>query len=146
VRLPSRPRSDRLPVLDHAKTPHLIIMTEHLHLSLVLAAVYATTALAVSPNDVSGSTDSDRIEAAIASAVSSGANEVVIPKTNQRTGEDIWLIDQAILLPSNMRLVLDDCLVRLAPGTQDNIIRTALLSGWVRDQLHADRRCLPCCI
>jgi hypothetical protein len=92
-------------------------------ISLILALAWAATALAVSPNDVSGTSDSDRIEAAIASAISSGKNEVVIPKNNQRTGGEIWLIDRAILLPSNLRLVLDDCLVRLSPGTQDNIIR-----------------------
>ena len=98
-------------------------MTINILITLALLAICTATALAVSPNDVSGSTDSDRIEAAITAAISSGENEVVIPKYNQRTGEDIWLIDRAILLPSNLRLVLDDCLVRLSPGTQDNIIR-----------------------
>jgi hypothetical protein len=80
---------------------------------------------AVTPNDVTGNSDSDRIEAAIAQAAATGANEVVIPRLNARTGSEIWLIDRAILLPSNMRLVLDDSLVRLAPGTRDNIIRNA---------------------
>ncbi|MDA3926155.1 MAG: hypothetical protein PF904_15775 [Kiritimatiellae bacterium] len=92
-------------------------------ISLSVVAAWTATSFAISPNDVAGSTDSDRIEAAIAAAVTSGENEVVIPENNQRTGQDIWLIDRAILLPSNLRLVLDDCLVRLSPGTQDNIIR-----------------------
>jgi len=88
-----------------------------------LCAAYAAAAL--TPNDVAGNSDSDRIEAAIAQAMATGGNEVLIPRANARTGGEIWLITRAILVPSNLRLVLDDCLVRLAPGTQDNILRNA---------------------
>ena len=88
-------------------------------------ACCARLAGGITPNDVAGTNDSARIEAAFAAAGASGENEVVIPKTNSRTGDDLWLITRAILVPSNMRLVLDGCLVRLAPGIQDNIIRNA---------------------
>ncbi|HQQ90728.1 MAG TPA: glycosyl hydrolase family 28 protein [Kiritimatiellia bacterium] len=90
---------------------------------VVVACLLACRLCAVTPNEMPGATDSDRIEAAITAALSSGENEVVIPQVNTRTGASVWLIDRAILLPSNLRLVLDHCLVRLAPGTQDNIMR-----------------------
>jgi len=98
-------------------------MISHKLIHLALLVACTGTLFAVSPNDMPGATDSDRIEAAIASAISSGENEVIIPRNNLRTGEEIWMIDRAILIPSNLRLVLDECLVRLSPGTQDNIIR-----------------------
>jgi len=79
----------------------------------------------VTPNEFKEGTDSTRIAAAIAKAVETGERSVEIPRMNAKSGQPIWLIDQAILLPSDFTLVLRDCLVRLAPGTQDNIIRNA---------------------
>lgn len=78
---------------------------------------------AVTPNQFTDGSDSDRIEAAIAKAVETGERSIEIPRMNAKSGQPIWLIDRAILLPSDFTLVLRDCLVRLAPGTQDNIIR-----------------------
>jgi hypothetical protein len=80
---------------------------------------------AVTPNDFPSGTDSDRIEAAIAAAVKSGERAVEIPRMNATRGQPLWLIDRAILLPSDFTLTLRDCLVRLAPGTRDNLIRNA---------------------
>lgn len=80
---------------------------------------------AVTPNDFQEGTDSDRIEAAIAQAVKTGERSVEIPRMNAKSGQPVWLIGRAILLPSDFTLVLRDCLVRLAPGTQDNLIRNA---------------------
>lgn len=80
---------------------------------------------AVTPNDFAEGTDSDRIEAAIAKAVEAGERSVEIPRMNAKSGQPLWLIGRAILLPSDFTLVLRDCLVRLAPGTQDNLIRNA---------------------
>lgn len=80
---------------------------------------------AVTPNDFQEGSDSDRIEAAIAKAVRTGERSVEIPRVNAKSGQPAWLIGRAILLPSDFTLVLRDCLVRLAPGTQDNLIRNA---------------------
>ena len=82
-------------------------------------------AAAVLPNQFSDGSDSDRIEAAIAKAVETGERSVEIPRMNAKSGQPLWLIERAILLPSDFTLVLRDCLVRLAPGTQDNLIRNA---------------------
>jgi len=80
---------------------------------------------AVTPNAFTDGSDSDRIEAAIAKAAETGERSIEIPRMNAKSGQPVWLIDRAILLPSDFTLVLRDCLVRLAPGTQDNIIRNA---------------------
>lgn len=88
----------------------------------------------ITPNDFRKGTDSDRIEAAIKKALRTGANSIEIPRVNKRRKTPEWLIDRAICLPSDFMLVLNNCLVRLAPGVQDNIItnagaRTVPLSG-----------------
>ena len=67
---------------------------------LVVAVAAAYGHAAVSPNDMPGATDAERINAAVARAAATG-DEAVIPRRNARTGGDIWLIDRAILLPSN---------------------------------------------
>ena len=80
---------------------------------------------AVTPNAFHEGADSDRIEAAVAKAVETGERSVEIPRMNAKSGQPLWLIDRAILLPSDFTLILRDCLVRLSPGTQDNLIRNA---------------------
>lgn len=91
---------------------------------------------AVTPNQFQNGTDSDRIDAAIAKAVATGERSVEIPRMNAKSGRPMWLIERAILLPSDFTLILHDCLVRLAPGTQDNLIRNA---GTVRKPMVPDR-------
>ena len=66
-----------------------------------------------------GRTHSEAIEAAIASAGDSGPSAVVVLDTCD------WLIDRAILLPSNLELVIDGCTLKLADSVFDNIIRVA---------------------
>ena len=76
----------------------------------------------ITPNQFKKGSDSDRIEAAISEALKTGVNSIEIPRFNQQRQKAEWLIDRAIVLPSDFTLVLRDCLVRLSPGTQDNII------------------------
>lgn len=94
-----------------------------------------TAAATVTPNDFQDGTDSARIEAAIAAAVRTGERSVEIPRMNKMSGQPCWLIERAILLPSDFTLILRDCLVRLSPGTQDNIIRNA---GAAKDPMEAN--------
>ena len=66
-----------------------------------------------------GRSHSEAIEAAMASAGKTGTPvSVVLDGQN-------WIIDRAILLPSNMELVIDECMLKLADGVFDNIIRVA---------------------
>ncbi|MBQ6472637.1 MAG: hypothetical protein IJJ33_11680 [Victivallales bacterium] len=78
------------------------------------------------PNDFEGS-DSRRIGAAILAALHSGERRVTIPARRPDTlaERDYWLIDEAILLPDGMELVLDGCRVKLSDQARDNFIRTS---------------------
>lgn len=93
----------------------------------IAAFMWCTAAVAnpITPNDFKKGTDSDRIEAAIREALRTGVNSIEIPRVNLQRKTPEWLIDRAILVPSDFTLVLNDCLVRLSPGTGDNIITNA---------------------
>ena len=96
---------------------------------VVVLSAWGSARAAVSPNAFETGSDSDRIEAAVARAVESGERSVEIPRLNARRGQPLWLIERAILVPSVFTLVLRDCRIQLAPGTQDNLIRGMLAAG-----------------
>lgn len=79
-------------------------------------------AAAVSPSDFTGS-DSERINQAVQAAAASG-QAVVIPRRSPR-GDDVWLLDSAILLPSGANVVLDGCRLKLSDRCRDNVFRSA---------------------
>ncbi len=83
------------------------------------------TSLTITPNQYKKGSDSDRIEAAITAALNAGINAIEIPRADQVRRKTEWLIDRAIPVPSNFTLTLNDCLIRLSPGTKDNIITNA---------------------
>ena len=78
-----------------------------------------------SPNmpECMADTDSKSINNAIRFAVENNIGKVIIPQTNARTGKARWDIDTAILLPSNIHIVLDNCYIRQVDGTFDNVFR-----------------------
>ena len=65
-------------------------------------------------------TDSDIINSLIKEAVDNGTRRAVIKRKENGSP---WFIDRAILVPSDFTLIVDDCIVQLAPGVKDNIIR-----------------------
>ena len=79
----------------------------------------------VTPNDKEIMADSDAtsINNAIREAKKSGKDKVVIPRVNARTGEARWDIDEAIILPSDIEIVLDNCYLRQTDGSMDNVFR-----------------------
>ncbi len=79
----------------------------------------------ITPNDeeIRGETDSASIQNAVNAAAEQGLGQIVIPRKNARTGENIWNIDSAILLPDDMTVWLDNCHLRLADGVFCNIFR-----------------------
>ncbi len=79
----------------------------------------------VTPNDlgIMGASDSQSINNAVKEAVKSGKRRVLIPRINERTGKDRWDVDAAIILVSNIEIVLDNCYIRQIDGSFDNIFR-----------------------
>ncbi|MBR4125189.1 MAG: hypothetical protein IKR13_03215 [Victivallales bacterium] len=75
-------------------------------------------------NDYSGLTDNERLEAAVRERE---GDVVVIPARqceieSERTW---WLLDRAILLPSNITVILQNCHIKLSDRCRDNFFRSA---------------------
>ena len=79
----------------------------------------------ITPNDprCRRETDSASIQCAVDLAAALGIRSVTVPRVNERTGEAIWNLDQAVILPSEMEIVLDNCHLRQADGSFDNLFR-----------------------
>lgn len=80
----------------------------------------------INPALGAGTTDSDLIDLAITEALT-GSRIVQIPPESPISG-DMWLLDRAIEVPTNFTLILNNCYLKLKPGVNDNIIRTANVS------------------
>ncbi len=72
------------------------------------------------PNEFWG-TDSEKIQSAVAEAKKSGINKVVIPPFNKERGENKWVIEKAIKLPSDISIVVDNAYMVMADGVFDNM-------------------------
>ena len=79
----------------------------------------------ITPNDadVVSKTDSESIQRAVDLAKKIGINKVVIPAYNERTGKNIWEIDKAIVLESDIEIVLDNSYLIQKEGCFDNVFR-----------------------
>lgn len=75
----------------------------------------------ITPNETIRSTDSESIRAAIHLAKETGTDRVRIPRRNERTGEELWVIEDAIALPSNIEILIDDAHLVLAEGVYTNM-------------------------
>lgn len=75
------------------------------------------------PNDTIGVTDSESIQNAVDRARACGINKVVIPRYNLRADDTVWVISEAIRLPSDMTVVLDNCYLKMADGVMTNFFR-----------------------
>lgn len=75
----------------------------------------------ITPNDFKG-TDTERIQSAI-DAAKGTTNKIVIPMNNAKGG-NTWKIDRAILLPSNITVILDNCIIQLSDQSRDNMFRS----------------------
>jgi len=75
------------------------------------------------PNQYEG-TDAQRIQQAVDAAVA-GNGHVIIPRNNKNNSSQIWLLDEAIRLPSNITVELDGCHLKLSDRCRDNFFRSA---------------------
>jgi hypothetical protein len=80
----------------------------------------------ITPNDFTQGTQTERIAAAVWFAAKN-RGKLVIPAIDKVRGSDVWLLDSAILLPSDFTLVLDNCKIKMSDRSRDNFIRTANL-------------------
>ena len=71
-----------------------------------------------------GRTDAETIQNALHAAAKQGLT-LVIPRHNDRTGENRWDIDRTILLPADSTLVLLDAHLRQTDFTYNNLFRNA---------------------
>ncbi len=67
--------------------------------------------------------DSGTIQNAIEAAVKDGCRKIVIPRYNLRTDKNEWRISRAIVVPSCMTIVLDNCFMVQETGVFDNMFR-----------------------
>ena len=79
------------------------------------------------PNDpaVSAMGDAARIQQAIELAVSDGCRQVVIPRYNAHKNRSFWELDEAILIPDDFTVILDNAYLILADGARCNLFRNA---------------------
>ena len=75
----------------------------------------------INPNQFEGS-DTRRIQAAVDEAAST-TGKVFIPANNSNSS-GVWLLDSAVLLPSNITVILDNCTVQLSDRCRDNMFRS----------------------
>ena len=75
----------------------------------------------ITPNQYEGS-DTQRIQSAVNEAAST-TGKVIIPAYNTN-GSGVWLLDSAILLPSNITVILDNCTIQLSDISRDNMFRS----------------------
>lgn len=78
------------------------------------------------PKDYTGS-DHERIQKAVDGAAAAGGGRVLVQARQPDAVSDRrhWLLDQALLLPSGITLVLQDCMLKLSDACRDNFIRSA---------------------
>ena len=85
----------------------------------------ANEPVANDPNDYTG-TDSERIEKAVAaSAQFGGLVRIPARRPDADSPRTHWLLDRAILLPSNTTLLLENSVLKLSDNCSDNFIRSA---------------------
>ena len=76
--------------------------------------------------------DSAAIQAAVDAAVATGTFRVTIPAWNERAKAPVWTIDETILLPSGITVVLDNCRLVMADGVFCNLFANA--HAWTPDR------------
>lgn len=79
----------------------------------------------VNANDFRRPTDHETIQSAIDSRSADGI--VLIPPriSDTEPERDYWLLDSAVLLPSNTTIILQNCTIKLSDRCRDNFFRTA---------------------
>lgn len=83
-----------------------------------------------SPNDFKGN-DTQRIKSAVAAA-KRVSGQVRIPSFN-KNGTSVWMIDEAILLPGGVTVILDNCTLQQSDSSRDNMFRSENVGLNIKD-------------
>lgn len=75
----------------------------------------------INPNQFEGS-DVERIQQAIDAA--EGTDQKVLIPWNSAKRSHVWMLDSALLLPSNLTIILDNCTLQLSNRCRDNMFRS----------------------
>jgi len=79
----------------------------------------------INVNDYVRLNDNDTLKAAIAAKGEDGI-VIIPPRVSEVEPErDFWLLDEAILLPENTTVILQNCRIKLSDACRDNFFRTA---------------------
>ena len=74
--------------------------------------------------------DAEMIQAAVDEAAKYGAT-VIIPRVNERRGECLWEIDEAIVLHTGSSIVLENCYMRMQDDCYSNFfVNDATKGKW----------------
>jgi len=68
--------------------------------------------------------DSAMVQSAVDKAAQSGET-VTIPRINPRTGENVWIFDEAVQLYSGSTICLDNCVIKGSPDLFDNLFKNS---------------------
>lgn len=77
--------------------------------------------LEITPNEFKGS-DAERIQLAVNKA--KGTGKVIRIPAENANGSARWLLDKAILLPSDITIIFDNCTLQLSDSCRDNMFRS----------------------
>lgn len=77
--------------------------------------------------------DHEMLQEAVDETASASGGTLMIPRINPRTGEAKYILDETVLLPSDIEIVLDNCLITVAEGALCNIFRNKNMygEGWL---------------
>ena len=93
----------------------------------------------INVNTTIGNTDNETITNAVRKAKENGINKVIIPKHNDRTDSDLWVIEDTIYLPNDIEILVDDAHLMLADNVYCNMFANASVSG-TKDRTLADEQ------
>lgn len=88
---------------------------------LLCLSAGAAAPKAITPNDFKGS-DTERIQKAV-NAAAKTTGSVTIPRENSN-GTAIWMIDEAIRVPSGVTILIDNATLQLSDSCRDNMFRS----------------------
>src|SRR5665648_337919 len=108
-------------VIPKSYLPYLLIILYVLLSNICSTQIEKNSIVQINPNQFEG-TDIQRIQSAIDASVGI-TNKIVIPSGNAN-GTNVWLLDDAILLPGNMTVILDNCTLQLSDKCRDNMFRS----------------------